>query len=90
MLDWDFVCKLDKNAPDITGPLLGFNGGNHLNAHLPIDVNSINTLLQQPVFDILKFYDDSEAFWSFFLYFTLWFGFLCAQASSENCETMES
>ena len=31
-------------------------------------------------FDILKFSNDSEAFWSFFY---IWFGFLCAQLSSE-------
>ena len=28
--------------------------------------------------------DDSEAFWSLFY---IWFGFLCAQVSSGNCET---
>ena len=40
------------------------------------------------LFDILKFLHDSEAFWSFFY---IWFGVLCAQASSfGNCETMES
>ena len=30
---------------------------------------------------------DSEAFWSFFY---IWFGFLCVQVSSGNCDTMES
>ena len=38
---------------------------------------------QQPSFDILKLEYDSEAFWSFFY---IWFGFLCAQVSFENCE----
>ena len=32
---------------------------------------------------------DSEAFWSYF-YKLFWFGFVCAQVSSGNCETMES
>ena len=38
-------------------------------------------------FNILKLLHDSKAFWSFFY---IWFGFLCAQVSSGNCEMMES
>ena len=34
---------------------------------------------------ILKFEHDLKAFWPFFY---IWFGFLCAQVSSGNCETM--
>ena len=45
-------------------------------------------LSQLSTFDILKFWLDSEAFWSFFY---IWLGVLCAQVSSfGNCETMES
>ena len=32
------------------------------------------------MFNILNFYHDSEAFWSFFY---IWFGFLCAEVSWE-------
>ena len=36
---------------------------------------------------ISKWCDAEPSFWSFFY---IWFGFLCAQVSSGNCETMES
>ena len=35
----------------------------------------------------IKIQHGVETFWSFF---HIWFGFLCAQVSSGNCETMES
>ena len=40
-----------------------------------------------PTFEILKFLNDSNAFWT---YFFIWLDYLCAQVSSENFETMDS